>query len=285
VIIRFQSQKIWTKLLSPLFSFPVQSLKSRSWLCNTRDRPLSLKVSFSLLLFAHPDLLTWYPYFVIYNNYKNHIINNKSDNNKILNLRMAARHCQWCLCVNAPLSVAHLSKNEFFITINTLSVARFSRNAIGSSALSFVDLKFCFITLIINNMIFIIIIFKKICLIPKPLSHLIGIFSWLALSLSRWETRPLFCLLVGSLSLFLAQGAPILPPLRHTLLALRRKVALPHTRPNIAFVSLSSKHGLIIGVGKTLVPLMSATRRGQGTQRWPVRRRPYPFVVASCSNR
>jgi hypothetical protein len=91
---------------------------------------------------------------------------------------MAARHCQWCLCVNAPLSVAHLSKNEFFITINTLSVARFSRNAIGSSALSFVDLKFCFITLIINNMIFIIIIFKKICLIPKPLSHLIGIFSY-----------------------------------------------------------------------------------------------------------
>jgi hypothetical protein len=32
--------------------------------------------------------------FVIYNNYKNHIINNKSDKNKIVNLRMAARHCQ-----------------------------------------------------------------------------------------------------------------------------------------------------------------------------------------------
>jgi hypothetical protein len=32
--------------------------------------------------------------FVIYNNYKNHIINNKSDKSKILNLRMVARHCQ-----------------------------------------------------------------------------------------------------------------------------------------------------------------------------------------------
>jgi hypothetical protein len=35
--------------------------------------------------------------FLKYNNYKNHIINNKSDKNKILNLRMAARHCQWRL--------------------------------------------------------------------------------------------------------------------------------------------------------------------------------------------
>jgi hypothetical protein len=28
---------------------------------------------------------------------KNHIMNNKSDKNKILNLRMAVRHCQWRL--------------------------------------------------------------------------------------------------------------------------------------------------------------------------------------------
>jgi hypothetical protein len=39
--------------------------------------------------------------FVIYNNYKNYIINNKSDKNQILNLRMTARHCR-------------LSKNRFF---------------------------------------------------------------------------------------------------------------------------------------------------------------------------
>jgi hypothetical protein len=30
--------------------------------------------------------------FFIYNNYKNHIINNKSDINKILNLEMTVRH-------------------------------------------------------------------------------------------------------------------------------------------------------------------------------------------------
>jgi hypothetical protein len=47
--------------------------------------------------------------FVIYNNYKNHIINNKSDKSKILNLRMAAHHCQW-RGANAPLSVAFLCK-------------------------------------------------------------------------------------------------------------------------------------------------------------------------------
>jgi hypothetical protein len=32
--------------------------------------------------------------FFKYNNYKNHIINNKSDKRKILNLRMVARHWQ-----------------------------------------------------------------------------------------------------------------------------------------------------------------------------------------------
>jgi hypothetical protein len=47
--------------------------------------------------------------FVIYNNYKNNIINNKSDKSKILNLRMAARHCQWRRA-NASLSVASLYK-------------------------------------------------------------------------------------------------------------------------------------------------------------------------------
>jgi hypothetical protein len=47
------------------------------------------------------DFAIWYlemqmpsPDFFIYNNYNNHIINNKSDKNKILNLRMTARHCQ-----------------------------------------------------------------------------------------------------------------------------------------------------------------------------------------------
>jgi hypothetical protein len=44
--------------------------------------------------------------FFIYNNYKNYIINNKSDKNKILNLRMA-------------VIVACLTKNGFLITINT----------------------------------------------------------------------------------------------------------------------------------------------------------------------
>jgi hypothetical protein len=34
------------------------------------------------------------PDFVVYNNYKNHIINNKNDKSKILNLRMTVRHCQ-----------------------------------------------------------------------------------------------------------------------------------------------------------------------------------------------
>jgi hypothetical protein len=47
--------------------------------------------------------------FFIYNNYKNHIINNKSDKNKILNLQMVARQCQW-RGANAPLSVASLCK-------------------------------------------------------------------------------------------------------------------------------------------------------------------------------
>jgi hypothetical protein len=51
--------------------------------------------------------------FYLYNNYNNHIINNKSDKSKILNLRMAARYCQWRLCVNAPLVVAHFLKNSF----------------------------------------------------------------------------------------------------------------------------------------------------------------------------
>jgi hypothetical protein len=49
------------------------------------------------------------PDFDIYNNYKNHIINNKSDKSKILNLRMAVRHCQWC-GANAPLPMASLCK-------------------------------------------------------------------------------------------------------------------------------------------------------------------------------
>jgi hypothetical protein len=35
--------------------------------------------------------------FFKYNNYNNHIINNKSDKSKILNLRIAARHWQWRL--------------------------------------------------------------------------------------------------------------------------------------------------------------------------------------------
>jgi hypothetical protein len=48
--------------------------------------------------------------FFIYNNYKNNIINNKSDKNKILNLRIAARHCQWCLYWNVSLSVTSLLK-------------------------------------------------------------------------------------------------------------------------------------------------------------------------------
>jgi hypothetical protein len=40
--------------------------------------------------------------FLKYNNYKHHIINNKSDKNKILNLRMAVCYCQW-RGANVPL--------------------------------------------------------------------------------------------------------------------------------------------------------------------------------------
>jgi hypothetical protein len=47
--------------------------------------------------------------FFIYNNYNNHIINNKSDKSKILNLQMIARHCQW-RGVSASLSVVFLLK-------------------------------------------------------------------------------------------------------------------------------------------------------------------------------
>jgi hypothetical protein len=47
--------------------------------------------------------------FFKYNNYKNHIINNKNDKNKILNLRMAVRHCWW-RGVNVLLPVAFLLK-------------------------------------------------------------------------------------------------------------------------------------------------------------------------------
>jgi Tol biopolymer transport system component len=59
-------------------------------------------------------------HFIIYNNYKNHIINNKSDKNKILNLRMAARtasgavqtrNCQWRGAVKTPLAVTRFSKD------------------------------------------------------------------------------------------------------------------------------------------------------------------------------
>jgi hypothetical protein len=48
--------------------------------------------------------------FLKYNNYKNHIINNKNDKSKILNLQMAARHCLWRLYWNAPLPVTSLLK-------------------------------------------------------------------------------------------------------------------------------------------------------------------------------
>jgi hypothetical protein len=47
--------------------------------------------------------------FLIYDNYNNHIINNKSDKNKILNLRISARHWQWRRA-NTPQSVAFLLK-------------------------------------------------------------------------------------------------------------------------------------------------------------------------------
>jgi hypothetical protein len=47
--------------------------------------------------------------FFIYNNYNNHIINNKSDKRKILNLRMAARHWQWH-GANTSLSMMSLLK-------------------------------------------------------------------------------------------------------------------------------------------------------------------------------
>jgi hypothetical protein len=57
--------------------------------------------------------------FFKYNNYKNHIINNKSDKNKILYLRMAACHCQW-RGANTPLSVTFLLKrvtaNDAFVS-------------------------------------------------------------------------------------------------------------------------------------------------------------------------
>jgi hypothetical protein len=191
VTIRFQSQKIWTEPtpLSPLFSSHVLSFKSRSWLCNTRDRPLSLNVSFSLLSFAHPDLLTRY------------------------------------------LSL-FLTQSEF-----STSLAR-------------------------------------------------------SFFLSRWETRPSFSLLVGSVSLsFSSARSAQTPPLRHYLLPLRHKVTpdptspLSHDLPT-AFSSEGEEwnSSLIIDASKTLVPLISATRRGQGAQRLPVRRWPCPFVVASCSN-
>jgi hypothetical protein len=47
--------------------------------------------------------------FFKYNNHKYHIINNKSDKSKILNLQMTARHCQW-RGANASLLVASLLK-------------------------------------------------------------------------------------------------------------------------------------------------------------------------------
>jgi hypothetical protein len=50
--------------------------------------------------------------FLKYNNYKNHIINKKSDKSKILNLRMTARHCQLRLYRNASLSVMRLSRTN-----------------------------------------------------------------------------------------------------------------------------------------------------------------------------
>jgi hypothetical protein len=67
------------------------------------------RVMFNLSVSTILVLLSLLTDFVIYNNYKNHIINNKSDKSKNFNLRMAARHCQW-RGANAPLSVASLLK-------------------------------------------------------------------------------------------------------------------------------------------------------------------------------
>jgi hypothetical protein len=48
-------------------------------------------------------------FFFKYKNYKTYIINNKNDKDKILNLRMIARHWQRRKA-NAPISVASLLK-------------------------------------------------------------------------------------------------------------------------------------------------------------------------------
>jgi hypothetical protein len=60
--------------------------------------------------------------FFKYNNYKNHIINNKNDKRKNLNLRMTARHCQWRLYWNAPLPVTRLSSTNINRTNKYLRV-------------------------------------------------------------------------------------------------------------------------------------------------------------------
>jgi hypothetical protein len=56
--------------------------------------------------------------FLIYDNYNNHIINNNSDKNKILNLRMSARQWQW-RGANTPLSVTFLLKYVIVSSIFT----------------------------------------------------------------------------------------------------------------------------------------------------------------------
>jgi hypothetical protein len=68
--------------------------------------------------FTCAAFVTIFSDFIIYNNCKNHIINNKSDKSKILNLRMAARHCQW-RGTNVPLSVASLCKR---VTVSDIFV-------------------------------------------------------------------------------------------------------------------------------------------------------------------
>jgi hypothetical protein len=60
---------------------------------------------------SHPEAIIFF-YFAKHHklsHYNNHIINNKSDKSKILNLRMTAHHCQWRRA-NALLPVTSLCK-------------------------------------------------------------------------------------------------------------------------------------------------------------------------------
>jgi hypothetical protein len=55
-------------------------------------------------------------FFFTYNIYNNYIINNKSDEIKILKIRMAVRHCQWCVA-KTPLAMAFLLSFFFLFSV------------------------------------------------------------------------------------------------------------------------------------------------------------------------